>query len=302
MNKVVAAIVLVAILTGMSAAVPAEERIPVAATGGVYTIPVGINGAVTLSFILDTGASTVLIPADVALTLMRTGTISESDIGETMQAVLADGSVVEKLQVNLRSLQIGSVTLHNVEAIVGGHTSSLLLGQSALRRLEPWSLDTRGGHLVVAGRDSGPASVAALTVPGGARETRLSGWTADRNAAVVGRKGADDGLGINFPLSGQGSRLVVCSGDAALRGAASVRVAVRVDGKWVAGGAAGASPRSNACWTITLPQAALYAIKNGSWLQVSLADRASYQVNLTGSAKALNLAWGYVEERLPQAP
>jgi hypothetical protein len=73
-------------------------------------------------------------------------------------------------------------------------------------------------------------------------------------------------------------------------------------GRIGAGGAAAAAPRSNTCWIMTLPQSALYAIKNGSGLQVSIADRVSYRVNLAGSAKALNLAWGYVEERLPQTP
>jgi len=38
---------------------------PLGKNGGVYTLPVRINGVMTLNFILDTGASEVSIPADV---------------------------------------------------------------------------------------------------------------------------------------------------------------------------------------------------------------------------------------------
>jgi hypothetical protein len=37
----------------------------------------------------------------------------------------------------------------NVEGVVGGVRSTLLLGQTALRKLEPWRLDTGSGYLIV---------------------------------------------------------------------------------------------------------------------------------------------------------
>ncbi len=42
-------------------------EIPLHKHGGVYTLPVRINGIITLNFILDSGASEVAIPADVAM-------------------------------------------------------------------------------------------------------------------------------------------------------------------------------------------------------------------------------------------
>lgn len=91
-------------------------------TGGVYTVTVQVNGALNIDFTLDTGASEVVIPADVALTLMRTGTIDRSDILGTGQYVLADGSIVENTKINFRTLKIGSRILHNVRGAVGGST------------------------------------------------------------------------------------------------------------------------------------------------------------------------------------
>jgi peptidoglycan hydrolase-like protein with peptidoglycan-binding domain len=43
------------------------EEIPLKRNGGVYVVAVRINRAITLDFILDSGASDVLIPFDVAL-------------------------------------------------------------------------------------------------------------------------------------------------------------------------------------------------------------------------------------------
>jgi aspartyl protease family protein len=125
------------------------ERIPLSARGSVPSVSVQINGALALSFIIDTGASQVAIPEDVALTLMRTGTITESDFVGSAQFTLADGSMVEKQQVNLRSLKLGSRTIHNVRASIGSVKSPLLLGQTALRQLEPWRVDSTSNHLVL---------------------------------------------------------------------------------------------------------------------------------------------------------
>jgi hypothetical protein len=70
----------------------AQQEIGLEKRGGTYLVPVRINGAMTLRFVLDSGASDVLIPADVFLTLLRTGTVSESDFLGSQIYSLADGS------------------------------------------------------------------------------------------------------------------------------------------------------------------------------------------------------------------
>ena len=47
---------------------------------GTYTISVQINGALVLPFVLDTGASLVVIPEDVFRTLTRTGTVTKNSL------------------------------------------------------------------------------------------------------------------------------------------------------------------------------------------------------------------------------
>ena len=113
----------------------AAEQVPVTPDGGVYSVPVHLNGVLRLDLVLDTGAAYVMIPADVALTLKRTGTLSIAQEDSAQDFELADGSVVQQRRVVLCSLQVGSQQLRDVDAIIGGLKSPLLLGQSALRRL-----------------------------------------------------------------------------------------------------------------------------------------------------------------------
>jgi hypothetical protein len=60
--------------------------------GGTYAVPVLINNAITLDFVLDSGASDVSIPSDVFSTLIRAGTITKEDIIGSDTYTLADGS------------------------------------------------------------------------------------------------------------------------------------------------------------------------------------------------------------------
>ena len=48
-------------------------RVTMIESGGVYHVPVLINDILKLDFIVDSGAADVTIPADVVLTLVRTG-------------------------------------------------------------------------------------------------------------------------------------------------------------------------------------------------------------------------------------
>ena len=68
----------------ISAAVPARRMhgnsaVPLDKEGDTFLVPVSINGELTLIFTIDSGASDVSIPADVVLTLLRTGTLTHDD-------------------------------------------------------------------------------------------------------------------------------------------------------------------------------------------------------------------------------
>jgi tetratricopeptide (TPR) repeat protein len=49
--------------------------VPMIPEGGTFVVPVRINDQITLKFVIDSGAADVSVPADVVMTLLRTGTI-----------------------------------------------------------------------------------------------------------------------------------------------------------------------------------------------------------------------------------
>ena len=122
--------------------------VPMRIEGGTYVVPVLINDAITLNFVVDSGAADVAIPADVVMTLMRTGTLKELDFLGEKTYVLADGSKVPSQTFRIRSLKVGNKVLENVTGSVAAVQGSLLLGQSFLGRFKSWSIDNTKHALV----------------------------------------------------------------------------------------------------------------------------------------------------------
>jgi len=81
-------------------------------------VPVLINGKITLDFTVDSGASEVTIPADVFGTLLRTGTISNADLLQPGEYVLADGSTRRERRFRILTLRVGNLEMRNVVASV----------------------------------------------------------------------------------------------------------------------------------------------------------------------------------------
>jgi len=117
--------------------------------GGTYKIPVQINGILELNFTVDSGASVVTVPADVVLTLIRTGTITENDfIGQETYG-LADGRQIRSENFIIRQLRVGDRVIMNVLGTVADVQGSLLLGQSFLSRFRRVSFDYSRGVLAL---------------------------------------------------------------------------------------------------------------------------------------------------------
>jgi predicted aspartyl protease len=117
--------------------------------GGVYVVPVRFNDMITLSAIVDSGASHVSVPADVVSTLIRTKTITDQDFLGRQTYVLADGSKVPSQQFRIRSLKVGDKTVENVVASIASVNGEILLGQSFLNRFKSWSVDNEQHTLVL---------------------------------------------------------------------------------------------------------------------------------------------------------
>ena len=134
--------------SGTSAAAQGD-RIRLIESGGTFKVPVRLNEQINLNFTIDSGASDVTVPADVVMTLIRTGTIKNSDFRGEQAYVLADGSKIKSKTFILRTIQVGNRTLRNVQASLVDVNASLLLGQSFLKRFKSWSIDNTTHELVL---------------------------------------------------------------------------------------------------------------------------------------------------------
>ena len=128
---------------------PDQLTIQLISQGGTFLVPVLINGVITLNFTIDSGASDVSVPADVVLTLLRTGTITDADFLGTQKYQMADGSTVPSQQFVIRSLKVGDRTLNDVTGSVAPVQGGLLLGQSFLHRFKSWSIDNQREVLIL---------------------------------------------------------------------------------------------------------------------------------------------------------
>ena len=122
---------------------PAQPREEVALVkqAGTYRVPVTINGVIPLPFMVDSGASDVVLPADVVLTLMRTGTLRQADFLGQQNYRLADGTIMPSQTFRLKSLQVGNRMIENVTGSTTSSQGALLLGQSFLSRFGKISFD-----------------------------------------------------------------------------------------------------------------------------------------------------------------
>jgi len=127
----------------------ASETVPLERQHGTYMISVQINGALVLPFVLDTGASLVVLPADVFRTLIRTGTVTRADFIGTGTAVLADGSRHDSEEYVLHEMRVGDHVVRNVTASVVSVGGAPLLGQTFLSKLPAWSIDNAREVLVI---------------------------------------------------------------------------------------------------------------------------------------------------------
>jgi predicted aspartyl protease len=126
-----------------------ENAVPMISDGGTFKVPVTINRQLTLNFVVDSGAADVSIPADVFMTLVRTGTITDADFLDKQTYQLADGSTIPSQRFVIRTLKIGDKTLENVVGGIAPVAGSLLLGQSFLSRFKSWSIDNQRRALIL---------------------------------------------------------------------------------------------------------------------------------------------------------
>ena len=124
-------------------------KIPFTPDGGCVSVKCTIND-LPLSFIFDTGASTVSLSMVEANFMLKNGYLKKEDFVGSQRFVDANGDISEGTVVNLRNVDFGGLHLNNVRAsIVRNQKAPLLLGQTVLGRLGSIEIDNPGKKLII---------------------------------------------------------------------------------------------------------------------------------------------------------
>lgn len=136
---------------GGSGVVTGEVTVPYTESGGVRTVQVKINDCTEFPMIFDTGCSGLSISAAEVYVLSKQGCITAEDInnGKYEYATIADGSIVQNMVINLRSVRIGELVCYNVKASVSENIEApLLLGNGVLDRVASFTTDQRSKTVI----------------------------------------------------------------------------------------------------------------------------------------------------------
>lgn len=130
---------------------PSSSRveIPFTPESGCATVKCTIND-LPLSFIFDTGASTVSLSMVEANFMLKNGYLKKEDFVGSQRFIDANGDISEGTVVNLRNVDFGGLRLNNVKAsVVRNQKAPLLLGQTVLGRLGSIEIDNPGKKLII---------------------------------------------------------------------------------------------------------------------------------------------------------
>ena len=115
-------------------------RIPYEPNGSHEMVTVSFNG-VPMNLLWDTGCATTLIPVTEFQRMIREGKISGYDYSDTKYAQIADGSIVENFEFNIRDVSFNTTNgrpyvLHDISVLVSPNpNSSSLLGKNVIDQL-----------------------------------------------------------------------------------------------------------------------------------------------------------------------
>jgi len=127
------------------------SEVPLGTNGGVYTVPVQINRAINLEFVVDPGSAVVVIPVAIFRALVSNRTLMQTDILGISAAELANRSSFRAVQVRLRELKIANIVVPDVIAAVSPELTLPLLGQSFLNRFSLVTFDNERRVLILSG-------------------------------------------------------------------------------------------------------------------------------------------------------
>lgn len=114
--------------------------IPVKKQSNTYLVEIAIGGK-SYIYIIDSGASEMLISGSTEKYLLDLGIIRNSDYLPSKTFTLADGSEKSYRRVKLPMVKIGTLKIEDVEAAIVDDNNPMLLGKSFLDKFKYWKIN-----------------------------------------------------------------------------------------------------------------------------------------------------------------
>lgn len=127
-----------------------EIRVPFTTKRGVKYIPCLLNGLINIDMIFDSGCSGATISIEEANYLASKGVLTMEDYKRKGYSGIADGSIVENMVFNIRSIVIDNkLECTDVEVtVINNPNAPLLLGNDILDRLPRYIVDNENQEIV----------------------------------------------------------------------------------------------------------------------------------------------------------
>jgi hypothetical protein len=124
------------------------DSVPVISVMGMHKVKIRI-GKETRIWMIDSGASDLLISDEFLKTLIRSGEILERDFIGEGRYNLADNRTLICKRYRIDSVYIGRFMLKNVIIASSKETIEFLLGKSVLNKFSQWILDNKNNLLIL---------------------------------------------------------------------------------------------------------------------------------------------------------
>lgn len=140
--------------TGWTPALAADVQGPDKDTVQIITVDAMTKLKVKLGpfvyiWMLDSGATDLLISDSLALKMMEKQIFSEKDFLGTATYTIANGKTVDSKVYRVNNVQIGKYTLNNIMLSVAEGVDVFLLGKSFLNKFRRWTVDNQEELLIL---------------------------------------------------------------------------------------------------------------------------------------------------------
>jgi hypothetical protein len=128
---------------------PADiDSVPVISVMGMHKVKITIGG-ITRIWLLDSGASDLLVSDEYLKMLKNQNVVSEIDFIGEGRYQLADSRIITCKRYKLNELKIGRFTIKNVIIAASKETNEFLVGKTVLNKFSQWMLDNKINLLIL---------------------------------------------------------------------------------------------------------------------------------------------------------